>query len=386
VFVSSGCGAAEAARPFKAFSFCGEFTGQHTLERKASYDRSALRGKIQITELECGTDGSVRSARVGDLLPSFGQKLKAEREKRSITLDQISLSTKIGTRMLQALEEDKFSQLPGGIFNKGFVRAYARHVGIDEEQAVADYLEAAGETVPPRAQDEPEGVSLRIRLEEDANQKSASSIKSSRELPWGMFAAVLLAVALGLSLWSHRQRQAAVVASPASVKQPAPATDVSRPTGNVNPGNAESPNVVKPAPPARDKDANPAPARLAAAGNTEKKTPSIAPESAPELTSSRAQVDNPKDEITVLIEGREDCWISISADGQTVASYMLSAGTQRTVHGKQSVIIKAGNVGGIDLSFNGMKLAAQGESGEVKTLTFGPEGLQPNTQSPPITQ
>jgi len=64
-------------------------------------------------------------------LPSFGEKLKQEREKRNITLEQISASTKIGTRLLQALEEDKFNQLPGGIFNRGFVRAYSRCVGLD---------------------------------------------------------------------------------------------------------------------------------------------------------------------------------------------------------------------------------------------------------------
>ena len=81
-------------------------------------------------------------------MPSFGEKLKMEREKRKITLDQISASTKIGTRMLQALEEDKFNQLPGGIFNKGFVRAYARFVGLDEDQTVADYLQASGDAPP----------------------------------------------------------------------------------------------------------------------------------------------------------------------------------------------------------------------------------------------
>jgi cytoskeletal protein RodZ len=78
-------------------------------------------------------------------LPSFGEKLKQERVKRKITLEQISVSTKIGTRMLQALEEDKFSQLPGGIFNKGFVRAYSRCLGLDEDQTVAEYLEASGD-------------------------------------------------------------------------------------------------------------------------------------------------------------------------------------------------------------------------------------------------
>jgi len=83
----------------------------------------------------------------GETLPSFGQKLKLEREKRAITLDQISSSTKIGTRMLQALEEENFDHLPGGIFNKGFVRAYARFVGLDEEQTVSDYLEASEQNV-----------------------------------------------------------------------------------------------------------------------------------------------------------------------------------------------------------------------------------------------
>ena len=81
-------------------------------------------------------------------MPSFGERLKLERVKRAITLEQISSSTKIGTRMLQALEEENFDQLPGGIFNKGFVRAYARHVGLDEDQAVADYLEASGQNAP----------------------------------------------------------------------------------------------------------------------------------------------------------------------------------------------------------------------------------------------
>ena len=81
----------------------------------------------------------------------FGNKLRRERELRGITLDEVAIATKIGTRNLRALEEEKFDQLPGGIFNKGFVRAYARYVGIDEEQAVGDYmvanqvLEASGE-------------------------------------------------------------------------------------------------------------------------------------------------------------------------------------------------------------------------------------------------
>src|SRR5258708_33542887 len=78
-------------------------------------------------------------------VPSFGEKLRKEREQRKITLDDISSTTKISTRMLRALEDEHFDELPGGVFNKGFVRAYARHIGLDEEQAITDYLDATNQ-------------------------------------------------------------------------------------------------------------------------------------------------------------------------------------------------------------------------------------------------
>lgn len=76
---------------------------------------------------------------------AFGEKLRTQREKRGIALDAISNITKISPRMLRALEEEHFDQLPGGVFNKGFVRAYARQVGLDEEETLAEYLTALRE-------------------------------------------------------------------------------------------------------------------------------------------------------------------------------------------------------------------------------------------------
>src|ERR1035437_9362521 len=64
---------------------------------------------------------------------------------RGVSLDEIAAATKIGTRSLTALEEENFAILPGGIFNKGFVRAYARFLGMNEDQAVADYQAAAND-------------------------------------------------------------------------------------------------------------------------------------------------------------------------------------------------------------------------------------------------
>ena len=82
---------------------------------------------------------------------SFGENLKREREMRGVTLQEISDATKIGTRALIALEEERFDQLPGGIFNKGFVRSYARFLGMDEESAVVAYEQAAGIQSEPQA-------------------------------------------------------------------------------------------------------------------------------------------------------------------------------------------------------------------------------------------
>jgi Helix-turn-helix domain/Domain of unknown function (DUF4115) len=77
---------------------------------------------------------------------TFGEKLRKQREQRGLALDAISNTTKISTRMLRALEEEHFDQLPGGVFNKGFVRAYARQVGLDEEETISDYLAALRES------------------------------------------------------------------------------------------------------------------------------------------------------------------------------------------------------------------------------------------------
>src|SRR6516225_3669883 len=72
----------------------------------------------------------------------FGEELRRERESRGIALEEITDSTKISGRHLSALEGEQFAQLPGGVFNKGIVRGYARVVGLDEEAWVERYMSA----------------------------------------------------------------------------------------------------------------------------------------------------------------------------------------------------------------------------------------------------
>jgi cytoskeletal protein RodZ len=71
---------------------------------------------------------------------SFGEELKRERELREISLREVSESTKISLRYLEALERNDFENLPGGVFNRGFVRAYSKFIGVDPESMVDAYL------------------------------------------------------------------------------------------------------------------------------------------------------------------------------------------------------------------------------------------------------
>jgi len=73
-------------------------------------------------------------------MPSFGEELRRERELREITLREVSDATKISLRYLEALDRNDFKHLPGGVFNRGFVRAYAQYIGVDPEQMVTAYL------------------------------------------------------------------------------------------------------------------------------------------------------------------------------------------------------------------------------------------------------
>jgi len=80
---------------------------------------------------------------------NFGERLKREREMREVSIEELTKSTRISTRFLQALENEDWDRLPGGVFGHGFVRSIARYLGLDEESLIAEYDLARAETSPP---------------------------------------------------------------------------------------------------------------------------------------------------------------------------------------------------------------------------------------------
>lgn len=70
---------------------------------------------------------------------TLGEKLRQAREERGISISEVAEQTRISSLYLEGIEADDYRTLPGGIFNKGFVKSYAKYVGVDEQEALQDY-------------------------------------------------------------------------------------------------------------------------------------------------------------------------------------------------------------------------------------------------------
>ncbi len=136
----------------------------------------------------------------------FGEHLKREREMRGISLEEIASATRIGTRFLEAMENEQWSQLPGGVFNRGFVRSVAHHLGLDEEALLAEYTLATGD-VPASS-----GSSIRNASSRNTSVRNPSMrdpMEENNRGPWvaGILIAVLIA-AIGFGAWYVWHRRA----------------------------------------------------------------------------------------------------------------------------------------------------------------------------------
>jgi cytoskeletal protein RodZ len=81
----------------------------------------------------------------------FGGRMKRMREERGVALRAIAEATKISVSALEALERNDVSRLPGGIFSRGFVRAYAEHIGADPDKTVREFIERFPDDSTPSA-------------------------------------------------------------------------------------------------------------------------------------------------------------------------------------------------------------------------------------------
>ncbi len=238
---------------------------------------------------------------------SLGAELRKQREIRGITLKEIADATKISKRYLEALEQDNYSTLPAPVFTRGFVREYARYMGLNSEEMASRYADVVRRTEQaeidsqeiPRIHTKPRSMPF-VRIDRNVIWFAALAVVFSGVMWW-----------VGRYMGEHNQRQ--VVPAQTTTVEPAVAPSV------------QSDGVVS----------------------------STAPAASP-------------DRLELKLRTTDDTWVILLVDGRPTVNEVLRAGDERTLQAENEFRFQVvGNAGGLELTLNGRKVPALGPKGRV---------------------
>lgn len=268
---------------------------------------------------------------------NVGAALRGAREQRGISLDQLSRTTKISMVTLRALERNEIDRLPGGIFVRGFLRAYAREVGLDVEETVNRYLAqfeptsddvAAAETdhalskltplVHPPIAPKPGLIFGSPKLFENQTRFLDTSRSASLRL-------LLVGLALAIGFAGY----AAFRGSPPSEVTAESSTS--------------EPPLLSAAPPSIE---------TATSG----------------LHDAKAPAAREYDGVRIEIRTQGPCWIAATADGVSAAYRLMQTGERETIEARDDVVLTVGDPAAFTYLINDMPGRPLGGPGQVVTV------------------
>ncbi len=282
-------------------------------------------------------------------MTSIGETLRRERLRQGLELQKVSETTKIGTRMLQAMEAGDFSKLPGGVFTRSFIKQYAAALGMDPATLEPELkaLHVEGDDVR-RAEVRPDRPSHSFPSFADRGPEPNSLMASA------VWVVLALLVCGGVYYIMNRNTGAAEPVERNVEGTPSPKVAA-------EPGNPAQTNAEKPAP---------APAQIAASTPPPVEEPAHTP----------AATSNP---VQVTLSASEPAWVSVTADGKTAFVGVLQPNEKREINASERVKVVAGNAGGIEISLNGKAIDSIGPKGQVRVVELTPAGAHVIPRTPP---
>jgi cytoskeletal protein RodZ len=251
-------------------------------------------------------------------LATFGEELRREREIRGISLKEIADATKISKRFLEAIERNDHKTLPAPVFTRGFIREYARYLGLSSEEIVNRYnYAAAGDDRIEKSAHLERLVPERGAAEKERKPAKMQGIPSPMaRVDRNVYVAVIIAIVLvGVTYWAVKHRSA--TADP-----------------------VETPAVTHSAPPV---------APVAVSTQTTPPAPSAG------------------DALRLTMTFVDDSWVSIEVDGHDTTSFDGRKGEKRTFEAKERLLLKKiGNAAGVELALNDVRIPPLGREGQVR--------------------
>jgi cytoskeleton protein RodZ len=289
----------------------------------------------------------------------FGASLCQARERRGVSLRQIADATKISVPALEALERNEIARLPGGIFSRSFVRAYAREVGLDPEQAVRDFV-ARFPSEDPAAEAGPLKSPAREHLPIEPEPRSWRGVTRVLRV------VVPVALVVAYVVWSGRLASwrwgGAVVPAVPPASQTSPA--------------ASSPPPVRPQAGGATSAQSPEPPQAG-------QPPAPSGAGAPETTTPRPGVGaGQQSGLRMIADVRRECWVSLKADGTVVFSGLMRAGDRRELGANEEIVVTVGDAAAFAFTLNGQPARPLGTSGQVVTVVITTQNYMTFLQTP----
>lgn len=273
-------------------------------------------------------------------MPSLGEEFRAAREARGLSLSDVAENIHIRTTYLQAIEDEEWSAIGAPVYVRGFLRTYARFLGLDPEASVEAFNNAVPSSPPTK----------------HATAPAVSQLSRGRGVSVWAWLGVAVAVALlgyvGYGYYQLKTGTPVAIASPIGSASPAG-------------GASEEPVAVTSASPAAAPDPSATAASSAAAGTQASPGAGASPgvSGAPAPSTTPAVPASPsRPAVSLKLTGAS--WLRVSVDGSVVLEGVFPAGTVRDFHGKHVHVI-AGNAGGVEVAALGRPSKALGASGEV---------------------
>jgi cytoskeleton protein RodZ len=295
---------------------------------------------------------------------NFGTYLREAREARGTSLRQIAAATKISVHVLGALEQNDISRLPGGLFSRAFVRAYAREVGLEPERAVEMFLARFPEAAGDSSGEKTERTSS--FAEPDRPNRLALGL-------FGLAATVLLVVAW-VVVSNHffpASHRAGPVTSRSAAGMPAraPAADRQAPALAGPDTTAAAQSVASTGPDStKVAEQSRAGSQAAATGQPPAVGQAVAAAQAPpDVPGAQAATSGTPAALRISLLATARCWVSATADGTRTFARLLQPGERAEVQADNYILLIVGNAGGLSFTLNGVPGRSLGTPGQVVT-------------------
>jgi cytoskeleton protein RodZ len=308
-----------------------------------------------------------------DATRDFGAFLKDARERAGIPLRTIATNTKISMPSLEALERNDVARLPGGIFLRAFVRAYAKEVGLDGEETVRRFVARFPDAAAVEELTVHEPVQDRNPLGDD---RAASRVW--RVVGWSLpLALVIVYFGFGGRLsWIRDQLRPAAPRAEQQAEQAPPSSEtpvLSTPAvpPPVEPAAAAATAAIGAPPPAGDVQTAANAVQPGAGADALRAGSGAAP-----ITHETITAPSTEGRFTMALSSRARCWVTVRSDGKVVFSGTMQPGDRQNLVLGGSVSLTVGNAGAIAVELDGKPARALGTDGEVKTVRLTAQTLK----------